>query len=63
MKVNEVCHEIPVGGYLDFEIIDGVSFEHDECATFLIKTNGKQQNGSSLLVIEELNYDNNTYVY
>ena len=63
VKVNEVCDEIPVGGSLDFEIIDGVSYEHDECATFLIKTNDKQQNGSSLSVIEELNYDNNTYMY
>jgi hypothetical protein len=62
--VNRECNIIPVGGSIEIKITDAFTVQHYlEAAKFFINTDGKTRRGYSYPVIDELNYDNNTYMY
>ncbi len=45
-------------------VVDGINPRHyGKTARFLINTDGKPHKRSALPKIEELNYDNNSYMY
>jgi hypothetical protein len=63
-SVNRECNIIPVGGSIEIKITDAFTAAHYlEAAKFFINTDGKTRRGYSYPVIDELNYDNNTYMY
>lgn len=62
--VNMERNIIPIGGTIEIKITDGFTQQHYlEAAKFFINTDGKIRNGYSYPVVDELNYDNNTYMY
>lgn len=62
--VNEEHNLIPIGDSIEVKVVDGINTWHyGKTARFLINTDGKPHNRSALPKIEELNYDNNTYMY
>lgn len=62
--VNEEYNIIPIGDSIEVKIVDGINARHyGSDARFLINTDGKPHKGSALPKIEELNYENNTYMY
>jgi hypothetical protein len=60
--VNYDSNLIPIDGSIDV-IIEDIYSWRDKSVKFLIDTDGKPSRGSSLPKIEELNYDNNTYMF
>ena len=63
MVVNRECNLIPVGGSMDFKTIGGNSTEYSNGVRFFIQTDGKRHDKTIFPKIEELNYDNNTFIY
>ena len=62
MLVNRECNLIPVGGSMVFKTIGGSSSESSSGVRFFIQTDGKRHDRTIFPKIEELNYDNNTYI-
>ena len=63
-SVNMERNIMPVGGTIEIKITDGFTEQHYlEGAKFFINTDGKTRNGQSYPVVDELYYDNNTYMY
>ena len=62
--INGEHNLIPTGGSIDVKIVDVVSTQNPgNTARFLINTEGKTRQNSVLPKIEELNYDNNIFMY
>jgi hypothetical protein len=61
--VNKNAEEISVGAYIDVQIQITLMDASRTGARFLIQTDGKPHCNDPKPKIEELNYDNNTYMY
>jgi len=60
--VNYESNLIPIDGSIDV-IIEDIYSWRDKSVNLLIDTDGKPRTGSSLPKIDELNYDNNTFMF
>ena len=61
--VNKNNDEIAIGGHIEVQIQTMLSNTNQSGARFLIQTDGKPHCNDPKPKIEELNYDNNTYMY
>lgn len=61
--VNTMPKEIPVGGNIKVSIETNFVHDNNTGVRFLIQTDGKDHGNQLLPKIEELNYDNNTFLY
>lgn len=61
--VNKNAEEVPVGAYIVVQIQIPLNHNGNTGARFLIQTDGKPHCNDPKPKIDELNYDNNTYMY